>query len=413
MTSEFVVYLVNQYPAVSHTFIRREILALERLGFAVARVALRPGSALVDPIDRVELSKTIYLLEHRLRLLGAAARVVATSPARFLRALRTATGLMRRSDRSPPIHLGYLIEACGLALLMRKSGASHVHAHFGTNPAEIAMLAAQLSGGTYSFTVHGYDEYDKPEFLALREKMRGAAFVVAVSHYGRSQLLRWCDERDRNKIRLVRCGIDSAFANASDELAGRKARFVCVARFCREKAQDMLIDAAELLAAENHFFELVLVGDGDTRPEIEERVRHRKLTSFVRLTGWLSGPDVRREIQAARALVVPSFADNLPVVIMEAMALRRPVIATHIAGIPELVLPGETGWLAPPSCVNGLANAMKACMRASDVEIRALGERARERVLTYHNVDAEAVKLAALFPRAMRSPALETPAYSA
>lgn len=274
------------------------------------------------------------------------------------------------------------------------------------------MLAAQLCGATYSFTVHGCDEYDKPEFLALGTKMRGAAFVAAVSHYGRSQLLRWCDEKDRDKIHLVRCGIDSTFADARDQPARHNARFVCVARFCREKAHYVLIEAAALLAAENRSFELVLVGDGDTRPEIEERIRRRNLTSHVRMTGSLSGPDVRDEIQAARALVVPSFAENLPVVIMEAMSLRRPVIATHIAGIPELVFPGETGWLAPPSCAESLADAMRACLRASDDEMRALGERARARVLALHNVDAEAPKLAALFPRVKRSPVLGAPAYS-
>lgn len=408
-----IVYLVNQYPAVSHTFIRREILALERQGLEVVRVAMRPGRSLVDPVDLAERSKTTYILENRARLAWSTARMIATHPAKFLRAFGATIALTRRSDRSPPIHFAYLVEACRLALLMRKNGASHLHAHFGTNPAEVAMLTSQLCGVTYSFTVHGYDEYDKPEFLALRAKIREATFVVAVSHYGRSQLLRWCDRRDRDKIRLVRCGIDSVFANARNESAAAKARFVCVARFCREKAQDVLIEAVAILASENQSFELVLVGDGDTRSELEELVGNRKLTAFVRMTGWLSGPEVRDEILAARALVTPSFAENLPVVIMEAMSLRRPVIATHIAGISELVFPGETGWLVPPSSAGDLADAMRACIRAADSEIQALGERGRERVLAYHNVDTEAAKLAALFPWSVRSQIFVEPAYSA
>jgi hypothetical protein len=147
-----IVYLINQYPAVSHTFIKREMLALERLGVDVVRVAARAGPALVDPGDADEEKRTTYLLRRPLRLLQAAMSILALRPRRFVKAFVTALRMMRRSDRPPLVHILYLVEACGVAAVVRRSGADHIHAHFGTNPAEVALLASQLSGASYSFS---------------------------------------------------------------------------------------------------------------------------------------------------------------------------------------------------------------------------------------------------------------------
>jgi colanic acid/amylovoran biosynthesis glycosyltransferase len=394
-----IVYLVNQYPAVTHTFIKREVIALERLGVDVIRVAARAGRALVDPGDIDEEKRTTYLLRRPLRLLQAAMSILALRPRRFVKALVTTLRMMRRSDRAPLLHILYLAEACGVAAVVRSSGADHIHAHFGTNPAEIALLASQLSGVSYSFTVHGYDEYDKPEFIGLRTKIHGSAFVVAVSYYGRSQLYRWCDREDRSKIKLIRCGVEPQFHEAAEDAPCEAARFLCVGRLCREKGQDVLIKAAAVMAEAGHKFEVVLVGDGEARAELESLVAGLQLSATVRLLGWLSSEGVRREMIRARALVVPSLAENLPVVIMEAMALRRVVVATQIAGVPELVIPRETGWLAPASSVEALAGAMTECLRASRDELWTMGRRGRERVLALHDVDREAAALANLFPR--------------
>jgi glycosyltransferase involved in cell wall biosynthesis len=394
-----IVYLINQYPAVTHTFIKREVLALERLGVEVIRVAARVGKALVDPGDVDEEKRTTYLLRRPLRLLQAATSILIRRPRSFAKALATTLRMMRRSDRGPFLHILYLVEACGVASLVRATGAAHIHAHFGTNPAEVALLAAQLSGVTYSFTVHGYDEYDKPEFIGLRNKIHGSAFVAAVSYYGRSQLYRWCDDVDRNKIRLIRCGVEQQFHDKADDAPCEAARFVCVGRLCREKGQDVLVKAAAVMAAAGHRFEVVIVGDGEARAELESLIASLRLSATVRLLGSLSSAGVRREMIGARALVVASLAENLPVVIMEAMALRRPVVATQIAGIPELVIPRETGWLAPASSVEALAAAMTECLAASREELWEMGRRGRERVLALHDVDREAATLADLFAK--------------
>ncbi len=396
-TPPAVLYLISQYPALSHTFVKREILALERLGVRVVRVAARAGKALVDPGDAEEKERTIYLLRQPLGLLKGLVRCLFRAPLRFAKALATSFRMMRRSDRGPFLHLVYLIEACGVVSLARTTGALHIHAHFGTNPAEVALLASQLSGLTYSVTVHGCDEFDKPEFIGLREKIRGAAFVVAVSYYGRSQLYRWCDDVDRDKIKLIRCGLEREFHDVPEEAPSELARFVCVGRLCRLKGYDVFLEAAAAMAAAGHEFEAVIVGDGEARTELEKLIAALRLSGKVRLLGSLSSAGVRQQIIRARALVVPSLAENLPVVIMEAMALRRPVVATQIGGIAELVIPGKTGWLVPASSIEALTAALTECASQSPVELAAMGSRGRQRVLALHDVDKEATALADLF----------------
>ena len=165
------------------------------------------------------------------------------------------------------------------------------------------------------------------------------------------------------------------------------------------KGQLLLIDAARRLSERGTEFELVLAGDGEMRGEIESLIARFKLQNVVRITGWIGSDQVREEILAARALVLPSFAEGLPVVIMEAMALRRPVISTYVAGIPELVQPGEHGWLVPAGDAEALASAMQTCLDTPSDAIAKMGDAARARVIERHDVDKEAGKLINLFQR--------------
>ncbi|UXH79496.1 glycosyltransferase [Roseateles amylovorans] len=393
-----VAYLVNHYPKVSHTFIRREILALEKQGLDVMRLAVRGwDDAAPDPQDQSEKARTRYLLqggpvELGRAMLGEAVR----APGKFFGALKLALGMGRRSDRPWPLHLVYLAEACVALRLLREGGATHLHAHFGTNSAEVAMLVHALGGPGYSFTVHGPEEFDKPEFLHLGEKIRRARFVVAITSFCRSQLYRWVDRHQWGKVRIVHCGLEPAFHKVdTPPPAGR--RLLCVGRLSEQKGHLLLIEAAALVAAQEPDFELVLAGDGELRQPIEERIAALKLGGHVRITGWIGSDQVRTEMLAARALVLASFAEGLPVVVMEAMALGRPVVSTGIAGIPELVQPGDNGWLVPAGDAQALADAMLACLRCEGEELQRMGESARTRVLARHDVDVEAARLAGLF----------------
>ncbi|MEA1604726.1 glycosyltransferase [Pseudomonas spirodelae] len=394
-----IAYFINQYPKVSHSFIRREILALERNGFEVQRIALRGWDGeLVDDEDLRERGRTRYVLQEGIKgLLLPVLQTLREQPRRFFSALLLALRMGLRADRAWPYHLVYLAEACRLLPWLREFGATHVHAHFGTNSAEVVMLAEALGGPTYSFTVHGPEEFDKPQFIHLGEKVRRAAFVVAISSYGRSQLFRWVEHAHWAKVKVVHCGLERAFHDVPPVAMPTAPRLVCVGRLCEQKGQLLLMQAAGLLAEQGLEFEIVLAGDGEMRAEIEALIARYSLQARVRITGWISSEQVRAEILAARALVLPSFAEGLPVVIMEAMALRRPVLTTYVAGIPELVCHGENGWLFPAGSVEALAVALADCLAQSAEVLARMGEAAYQRVLERHDIDTEAAKLAVLF----------------
>jgi colanic acid/amylovoran biosynthesis glycosyltransferase len=394
-----LAYLVNQYPKVSHAFIRREIAALEKQGLTIERFSIRRvKEPLADEADRIEERRTHAVLDTG--ALGLALAVVACVLARPISLFRTAAiafRLGRSSERGVLVHFVYLAEACVLRRRFRRSGCTHVHAHFGTNGATVAMLCHDLGGPPFSFTVHGPEEFDKPGVLALEEKIRKASFVVAVSDFGRSQIYRWSRFRDWSKVHVVRCGVDEDLFSAPREPIPSDPRLVCVGRLCAQKGQILLVEAAAKIAEKGIAFEIVLVGDGEMRAEVERAILRHGLGDRIRITGWASGETVKREILGSRALVLPSFAEGLPVVIMEALALGRPVIGTYVAGIPELVEPSRSGWLVPAGSVDALAEAMQEVLRAPPELLERLGREGEKRARALHDADANAGSLASLF----------------
>lgn len=259
------------------------------------------------------------------------------------------------------------------------------------------MLCHALGGPTYSFTVHGPEEFDKPGLIALSTKLRHAAFAVAVSNYGRAQLWRHCPPEEWHKIHVVRCGVDPRFLTSDAVAVPDAPRLVCVGRLGEQKGQLILLQAAAALKQEGKAFELVLVGDGEMRALLEQAISEYGLHEHVTITGWQSGEQVREHILNSRALVLPSFAEGLPVVIMEALALRRPVISTYVAGIPELVAPGETGWLVPAGAVGPLVNAMREVLAMEPIRLAELGHTGHDRVLEQHDPAKNAHGLRGLF----------------
>lgn len=393
-----VAYFINHYPKVSHSFIRREIVALEKMGITVARYAVRTDTdELVDDNDKDELKKTKYLLDQSFGFFFKKLVIqLGLHPVRFLKTLGTAVRIGWNSDRGLARHVFYLFEACVLKDWLTKNDIEHLHVHFGNNSTSIAMLAYLLGGPKYSFTVHGPIEFDMPAFISLGEKIERANFVVAISSYCKSQMYRWIPHRLWEKVEVVHCGLDDAFMNIDVPGARQNRKLVCVGRLCEQKGQQLLIEAAGQLSKEGEEFELILVGDGPMRSDLELLIGALGLRDRVSITGWVSSDEVREQLMDCTALVLPSFAEGLPVVIMEAMALGRPVITTYIAGIPELVIAGENGWLVPAGSLESLVDAMRMSIKASDAEIQRLGEQGRKRVLERHNIDIEAAKLANL-----------------
>src|SRR5262245_4333347 len=358
------------------------------------RIALRDWKPeLLDTENQLERERTRYVLrEGASALVLAVARMLVARPVRLLKAMALALRMGYRGDRPLHVHLAYLAEACQIEPWLRAAGVQHLHAHFGTNSAEVAMLVHALDGPPWSFTIHGPKEYDNVHLVGLAEKIQRCAFVVAISSYGRSQLYRLVEHEHWSKVCVVHCGLEPAYFTAAVHPAPTARRLVCVGRLCEQKGQLLLVEAARRLATRGIGFELVLAGDGELRSEIETSIRRYKLQNQVRITGWISGNEVREQIEAARALVLPSFAEGLPIVIMEAMALKRPVISTFVAGIPELVQPGEHGWLVPAGDVEVLSDVMRACLETPGETLDRMGESGRKRVAERHSVDTEAAK---------------------
>jgi len=394
-----VAYLINQYPSVSHTFIRREIRSLERQGIEVLRIGIRGWDAkLADAEDEAERRETRYVLQRGpLPLIAAALRRAWKEPRRFAGAFANALQLSGRSPRALPYHLIYLLEACLILEWLQAEQVDHLHAHFGTNPAEVALLVRLLGGPTYSFTVHGPDEFDSSPFLHLDRKIGGAKFVAAVNSYCRAQLFRRSVASDWGKIKIVHCGIEEAFHAGVTVPPSAERRLVCVGRLCEQKGQLILLEAFAKVSKALGDCRLVLAGDGEMRPEVERRIAELGLQESVTITGWIDSATVRQEILAARALVLPSFQESLPVVIMEALALGRPVVCTYVAGIPELVVHGKTGWIVPAGSLEPLVESLAECLNASPQLLQQLGDAGRERVLHRHSAEREAAKLARLF----------------
>lgn len=393
-----IAYLVNQYPKISHSFIRREIAGLEAAGIPVERYSIRPQMDLVDRADRVEIDKTKAVLGiGMLRSILCVIKVAITNPAKFLTALGLTLKTSWGADRSVLHHLAYLIEACVLLLWFEKQKITHVHAHFGTNSTTVAMLCQALGGPAYSFTVHGPEEFDRAKTISLEQKINKAAFVVAVSSFGKSQLFRWCNRQHWPKIHVVHCGVDEEFLNQPPINIPSTPRLVCVGRLCEQKGQLLLIEAAKLLAATGTEFKLILVGDGELREEIETAIAENNLQNFVEITGWADTNKVRQEILASRAMVLPSFAEGLPVVLMESLALGRPAISTYVAGIPELIEEETSGWLVPAGSVEALSKAMQIALETPIEQLEQMGIAGAKKVQQQHNAATGAVHLANLF----------------
>ncbi|MCP4070606.1 MAG: glycosyltransferase family 4 protein [Hyphomicrobiales bacterium] len=393
-----IAYFVNQYPMVSHSFIRREIMALEELGCDIFRIALRSSpQSLVDQHDKAELVKTRHILQESVfTFIRAIFGSLITSPNHFFSAFVLAMKTGWNSERGVVRHIIYFAEACVLAMWLKAEMVQHVHAHFGTNSTTVVMIANELCSIPYSFTVHGPEEFDKPVALSLRQKIKRSSFVVAISSYGKGQLSRWVTYDLWHKINVVHCGLDRNFYSGEIEPIGKTHKFVCVGRLCEQKGQPLLLKALSILSEEGREFELVLAGDGHLRPELEALIQEFDLQDKVRITGWISSKQVREELLDSRALVLPSFAEGLPVVIMEAMSLARPVISTYVAGIPELVQSGENGWLVAAGDVGALADALREALTTEQSVLNEMGRKARQRVIERHDINTEAGKLLSL-----------------
>lgn len=371
-----VAYVTSAYPLLSHTFVRREVDGLRRLGVEVDTFSVRRAPTPSDPgdPDHEAARTTTSLLPLELPVAARAHLRAATGrPAAYVRALRATVGRPRGLGELVR-RLGYFVEGIVVWWHCRRRGIRHVHAHFANVGADVARLAARFGTAwdpdrpwTWSFTMHGPTEFLDVERYALREKAAEADAVVCISDFCRSQMMMLTSPDRWDRMHVVHCGVDPAEFAPGAPLPHGPLRVLCVGRLTNEKGQPVLVEAVEALLSQGHDVSLTLVGDGPSRSALEAMVRSRGLGSHVEVVGAVPSHEIRERYRAADVFALPSFAEGVPVVLMEAMSCELPVVSTTIAGIPELVEDGVSGLLVPPGRPDLVAEALA---RLRDPELR-------------------------------------------
>jgi len=391
-----MAYLVSRYPAVSHTFILREIDRLRALGHTIRTASINPPDRALermDAVERREAGGTYCVKAHGAS--GAAASLAWWALRDPLALARTVmTGLrMGRGLRG----LAYAAEAAMVARWMRREGLAHLHVHFGNAGATVGVLVRRLTGCHLSYTIHGPDEFDDVPGQQLAAKMRAADAVVCISQFARAQLMRISDAADWSKFRVCRLGVDPrTFRFAPQRDATGPLRLLCVGRLTPAKAQLLLVQACAKLRQAGVDFRLTLVGDGPDRGRIEAAVDALELRDLVGLTGALTSDGVLAALAQADVFVLPSFAEGIPVVLMEAMASGVPCVSTRVNGIPELIEHARSGLLATSGDVDDLAAQLLLLARDRGLR-RRLAHAARAQVEAHFDLNGNVRRLSDLF----------------
>lgn len=396
-----VAYFINQYPAVSHTFIRREIQALEDLGWDVQRFTIRRATNLVDERDRAERDRTSSVFPIALGDLVAASAALLARPLHAVHGFRIACRMALRSHSSFFRSMFGAVEAMLLLWRFRKLEISHAHAHFRTNSAAVLRIVKAFGGPSYSFTSHGPFELDDPYSGSLQEKVRDATFVAAISNFSRAQLMQITPPSMWQKIHVIRCGLPFTESDTEITPVPVNPKLVCIGRLSKEKGQLLMIRAAARLSEEGQPLSLVLIGDGPMRVELEGEVDRLGAAEFVKFLGSTDGATVNELLLSSRALVLPSFAEGLPIVLMECFRVGRPAIAANVGAVAELVQVNLSGWLVQPGDMDELVEAMREALTLAPETLTRMGRAGFEAVKRLHDVDREALKLSSLFERSI------------
>lgn len=402
-----IAYFCSAYPAVSHTFILREVEALRRLGIQISTFSIRRthGDQLLAETDRAAAQTTTTILPFRRRQLGAHARLLLRSPGAYLAALRDALRLAPPGLRGRLWQLFYFAEAVVLWNECRKQGIRHVHVHLANAAADIALLAAGIGSAvepakpwTWSFTMHGPTEFHDLRHFRLAEKVESASFVVCISDFARSQLMSVTDPGRWDRLHVVHVGIPvDQFTRAAERNGhGRAPVVLYIGRLVPEKGQTVLLEAVARLTGRGIDVQLQLAGDGELRAELERTAASLEIADRVSFLGAVGQEELRELYERAAVFCLPSFAEGVPVVLMEAMAMGLPVVTTRIAGIPELVEHERSGILVAPGRTDELTDSLARLLSEPELR-RSLGANGRRAVTEEFDCEGSAARLQTLF----------------
>lgn len=393
-----IAYLTSLYPATSHTFILREVNALREAGVHVSTFSIRAPSAeeLTDERIAAEAATTYTILSQPiLAIAGSHAKMLLTRPGRYVRGAWQALRHRPPGLRAFFLSLAHFAEAVVLANELKRQGITHLHNHFANSAATVGLLASTMIDLPWSFMIHGISETDYPAGYTLPDKVRAARFVACASWFGRAQAMRVVEPEHWDKIRVVRCGVSLRDVKPSPAVrSGRQ--IICVGRLSPEKGHTGLLDAFASIRQSIGDVRLKLIGSGPDEAALRNRVDQLRLGDSVEFCGRRSEAETLAAIAVADVLVVSSFMEGLPIVLMEAMALGTPVIAPALAGIPELVDDGRTGLLFTPSKWEDLERALVRMF--TDDQLRAqLSANGQDAIAAEFDLSQSTDALAALF----------------
>jgi glycosyltransferase involved in cell wall biosynthesis len=402
---------VSRYPAVSHTFILREVEALRAHGFAVETASINvpdQAQAGMPEAERRAAAGTYYVKRHGVPgALAAHAAALLGRPLAWTKGFAYALRLGGADPRRLARCLAYFTEALMVGRWMRAHDLPHLHVHFATAAASVGLFVKEVFGTTLSLMVHGPDEFDDVPGQWLPEKIARADFLFCIGQFARSQAMRLSDPAHWSKIDVARLGVDTACyaptgAPRPDRASDGPFHLLCVGRLVPAKGQHVLVEAARRLAASGRDVRVTLVGAGPNDAGLRAAIEQAGLRGRVELAGALDQDRVRALYARADAFVLPSFAEGIPVVLMEAMASGVPCVTTRITGIPELIPSEEEGLLVPPADVDALVAAVVRLM--DDPGLRArIAAGARRRIETDFHLGRNVARLRELFARRLET----------
>ena len=395
-----VAFLVSQHPAINHALLLREIRALRALGMEIHTVSIRDAdrpAAELPPDEKDEQSRTFYV-----KSLGFAGALRYHLPFLVLHPAAYAGGLCRALSLSawnlPKAFalLAYFAEAVIVGEWMRARRLRHIHVQYSST---VGLLLRRMFPIELSISFHGPDEFNDPAGFWLREKIEAAHFIRAISFYACSQIMKSCEALQWDKIDIAYLGVDpDAFTPRPFRRDPQPFEMLCVGRLAPVKAQNILLEAVRQLKAEGRPVRLHLAGGGPDLEALRRAIAQQQLGAEVVLHGWVVQDQLDALYRRADAFVLASFAEGLPGVLMEAMAMEIPCVATWIAGVPELIRDGVDGLLAAPSDATGFARAVARLMDDPDLRLR-IGQQGRQRIVERFALRPNAARLADIFSR--------------
>jgi glycosyltransferase involved in cell wall biosynthesis len=392
-----IAYLTGLYPRATDTFIQREIAALRALGFTVETCSVRETDAShhVGPEQKAEFAATFQVLKttlNPLKTIRAHAFLLRTRPQAWISTLRLALRTRPAGLKAFIWQMAYFLEAGVLAHHLRSRGVVHLHNHFADACCSVAMLMSSMSGIPFSLSMHGPGIFFQPMHWRIDEKIARASFTACISHFCRSQGMYFSDDAHWDKLKIVHCGVEpEKYGRDPNRSFGKRLLFV--GRLDAVKGVPLLLDAVAELKAAHPDIALTVVGDGPIRADLEAQAR--ALDMPAEFVGYKSQDEVAQLLDTHDMLILPSFAEGVPVVLMEAMAARIPVIASRVGGVQELVEDGKSGFVLAPGDEKSLISALDKLLSDPDLCAR-MGTAGRAKVEADFNINKEGAWLGAL-----------------